>query len=403
MKCSEISLFIETELLLLCTKASVDHAVLDRIYEIIVSGVDWSAFRVLVEFHNLQCLVYTFLQSLDSVTIPVEIMASMDQKLFAISCENLRLTSVLHNIIDICASSNITVVPFKGPLLSQLAYGEINLRSFVDLDLFVSKNEVIQVRDLLLTEGFTAHPDIPINQTEGYLTYEDHFVLFNAKENINIDLHWDISGGYSVVPLFFNEVLDHLRSIPVAGKKCVILSQEDTVVHLCLHASSHCWLHLEQICSITHTLHNAVEIDWDKIWERARSLRCRRIVLLGLSLCTELYDLKIPESAQKSIDSDKGVQRWRNKIIQDIANGTIDITVENFSWRFSGLHFGIRDSWADNVRYGLRMLFRPTMKEWQTFPQAGSFPLLYFVYRPLRLMGEFATKFIAMTVRRGEV
>ena len=47
------------------------------------------------------------------------------------------LTSELIKIMKLLEENDIKAIAFKGPTLAQLAYGDVTLRQYVDLDLLV--------------------------------------------------------------------------------------------------------------------------------------------------------------------------------------------------------------------------------------------------------------------------
>ncbi|MBS3809986.1 MAG: hypothetical protein KGY38_07535, partial [Desulfobacterales bacterium] len=56
------------------------------------------------------------------------------------------------------------------------------------------------------------------------------------------------------------------------------------------------------------------------------------------------------------------------------------------SWRFAPMHFLIRDRWSDTLRYGARMFFRPTVREWIKYPLPRRWLFLYYLLRPWRIV-----------------
>ncbi len=48
----------------------------------------------------------------------------------------------LCRLVKIFQSENITLIPYKGPILSIQAYGNISLREFGDIDIFIDKKRL---------------------------------------------------------------------------------------------------------------------------------------------------------------------------------------------------------------------------------------------------------------------
>ncbi len=67
---------------------------------------------------------------------------------------SLALVEQLLRILELFKNSGIKAVPFKGPVLAKRLYGDISLRCYVDLDIFISGNDAEKAVDILLANGF---------------------------------------------------------------------------------------------------------------------------------------------------------------------------------------------------------------------------------------------------------
>jgi hypothetical protein len=90
------------------------------------------------------------------------------------------------------------------------------------------------------------------------------------------------------------------------------------------------------------------------------------------------------------VDNDRGVNRIGKRILERLFSNPADMDETRLPWRYSSIHFLIRDSAWDAVRYAARLLFRPTVKEWMYFPVDRRFSFIHYVLRPLRLIVVYA-------------
>jgi hypothetical protein len=86
--------------------------------------------------------------------VPPEFLTRLKSHYQALARRNLRVAAELLQVLALLESHGIVAVPFKGPVLAAVAYGEITLRQFVDLDILVSRRDIGRVRDLLVGKGY---------------------------------------------------------------------------------------------------------------------------------------------------------------------------------------------------------------------------------------------------------
>ena len=65
--------------------------------------------------------------------------------------QNMLMTSELIKVLKILEENNIEAISFKGPVLSQLAYGDVVSRQYCDLDI------LINIKDFESVVNLSAH------------------------------------------------------------------------------------------------------------------------------------------------------------------------------------------------------------------------------------------------------
>lgn len=68
--------------------------------------------------------------------------------------QNMLMTSELMKVVKILEENNIESISFKGPVLSQLAYGDVVSRQYCDLDILVDENNIDKVCNLLKEKNY---------------------------------------------------------------------------------------------------------------------------------------------------------------------------------------------------------------------------------------------------------
>jgi len=354
----------EMEILLCCAGIHLEFSRIQRLKKLVTEIIDW---QPVIDFAIANGLINFFYLNLKK------------------HCKESSVSLV--KLLSLFKENNIDAVPFKGPVQAQLLYMDTGLRSFSDLDILVKKKDAVSARDLLFANGFITDVAIPDRQIETYLKKENFFHLVNKSGTINIDLHWELTGRYSLKPLFYDDLEEQFEQIDLIGKSSASLSLEDMLIYLCIHGTSHCWEKLEMICSVAEIIKSKKIKDWDRVITKASLLKCKRMVYLGLILAERIFETNLPKSIKNKVNNDDGVQKLSKKVIEKIMHQSQGYT-ESLNWRFSSIHFSVRDSLLDKVKYGIRLFFQPTIREWDKYPLPGLLLFLYYFLRPYRLISE---------------
>lgn len=386
----------ELELLLLCARLNLSSFQKNRVEQIMSGQLDWPLLLRIADFHRLSLLLFRNLQLVAGNDIPGQVLEDLHRAAITASATNLLFTANLHKIIALFNSNDIQAISFKGPALSQAAYGNINLRWFSDLDVLVAEENALKARNLLIANGYSCETQMADDTQENFLRKENCFAMVNTSNNINIDLHWELTGRYSLVPFYLENIIARATTTKLVGWQLPTLSVEDNIVCLCLHSSKHCWQPLEGINSISELVRNTEKINWAKVFEQSRHLRAHRIVLLGLLLCHLLFDLELPPLVMAVLNADKSLVKHGKKILCRLTLDPAMQAQDDYSCQFATIHTWIRDSFPDRIvhlyRFFGRIFFRPTAKDRQTWPLPSSLTFLYYFYRPLRLAWKWGRK-----------
>ena len=106
---------------------------------------DWGYLLQAAQDHGVIPLLYRHLHEASPDVIPEEMLKRLRDEAVANTRSNLALTRELFKLLDLFEAHDIYAIPYKGPVLASVAYGDIALRQFVDLDLIVHKRDVLRV------------------------------------------------------------------------------------------------------------------------------------------------------------------------------------------------------------------------------------------------------------------
>ncbi|PHM06114.1 hypothetical protein CK516_35905 [Nostoc sp. 'Peltigera malacea cyanobiont' DB3992] len=129
----------EINLLLCCTRIDIDTSTASQIHKLLQTDLDWDYLLQKAYQHGVFLLLYESLQKTHPELIPQNISDQLHAYSQIKTARNLFLAKQLCQILDLLSTDNISAIPFKGPTLATLAYGNLVLREFSDLDILVRK------------------------------------------------------------------------------------------------------------------------------------------------------------------------------------------------------------------------------------------------------------------------
>ena len=371
----------EHELLLCCARTLCDTKVSERLQTLAASSIDWDYLFRLARRHSVLPLVYRQLQTHASDLVPRDQLHRFRLNYQENVARNLLLTSELTAIIRAFADEGIESVPFKGPALAVMAYGDLSLRRFVDLDVIVKKEDVFRARNVLSKAGYTASLSLDEDQ-QSVLLRTQHCMQFSRDNGrIIFELHWNVASNLFASPVSAQEFWQRLREIEVNGQTVKSFSADDLLFALCVHGSRHIWERLSWICDIAELIQRE-QLDWAALIDRAITTDSERMFYLGLCLAERLLGTRLPVEVRSRIEKDHYLQILTDGITARLFNGTEHIPAT--SGQVFRFNFNLRKSWRGRARY-----FAFTLKPNDVDLSGVWLPRpLYFAYylvRPMRL------------------
>ena len=324
---------------------------------------------------------------LDFKSVPSFFIARLKRESVANTQAVLHLTAKQLRLFKLFSEHKIPLALFKGPLLSQMAYGEIGLRQAGDIDVLIHRRHFAPARLLLESLGYQMTPALTRAQLESHLNSNCEIQFMRDDWFTVVDLHWDLAPRSFVFKLNAEEVMSRLQGVTFAGAEVKTLAAEDRILYQAMHGAKHLWRRLEWITSLAESIRNTPTLDWDVVIDRANKARATRILALGLRLVQIFSSVKVPAHALAAIDAEHAMQRMAEDIRQNIFTtfGAADSTETNL------YNLRVMDRKRDALVAALRAIFVPTFTDWQALALPASLHSLYYAYRPLRLSKVYST------------
>ena len=377
-----MSYSLENDLLILIARSELSQNLRDRVSELLNKPLDWNYVIQTAEHHGLIPLLHKHLSSLPETTNKSYSRAIEDDA-FRNTQESLYLTGQLVRLNRQFRAAGIRVLAFKGPLLSQMLYGDGSLRRAGDLDLLIEPDDFKRAKELLESLGYKMTPQLSKAAEASH--FKSHCEIQFVKDQgfSVVDLHWELTPKTFKFNLSAADVIKNSQVIDFSGESFETFSNEDLVLYQCMHAAKHLWGRYEWICAIAELLRKNEFVNWDQVVAKATKSRGERILALGLRLVQQFYDVPVPQSVFDRIDAEGRMLSM-----------AIDLTPTIFGRRIAhpesselGIYnFKIMDRKRDAFLSLTRAVFLPTLADWESIKLPPALHSLYYVYRPFRLL-----------------
>lgn len=352
-----------------------------RIHEIVRNDPDWSQLLKLTTNHGLFPHLYYMIQDIEH-EVPTEVYQTLRTRYERAALQNLQFAQRLHHVVETFDEHDIRTIPYKGPTLAEVAYGDVGRRWFGDLDFLVAEEDILRARVILQEQGYeqTNFLDIPPSHLVENSTFrwEREFRFSNNDNEIQIELRPQFMGGDQSNAAIFEDLWERRTTVSVAGRPVQALSPEDRALLLLTHGAKHGWLRLSWICDIACVLQHSV--DWELVLERAGDYGWKTAALLGLGMTAELANIELPEYVRGEL-ADNHRAEWGTSaliklferdptgkhlnlepwtVILFLNDGVIDSTKELFDTIFAPRYADVElvqlPSSLYPLYYGIRML-----------------------------------------------
>ncbi|MDI6723985.1 MAG: nucleotidyltransferase family protein, partial [Methanobacterium sp.] len=186
----------EEELLLCCARTKVNPEIKDKIRDLAGKNLDWDYLIKMASRHRLKPLLYHNLNSVCPEMVPDDILGELKDYFNGNVRKNLLLTGELIKILELLKAEGIDAVPYKGPVLADLIYGNISLREFNDLDIFINKDDSIKIIEILNSEEYIPYFHINEKSMNNYFRSQKGFIFISENSDYSIDFQWKFSSNF---------------------------------------------------------------------------------------------------------------------------------------------------------------------------------------------------------------
>lgn len=198
------------------------------------TSVPYDAWQTIVEEATAQRLAPLLLRRLTQSAhhqIPAHVLAVLKQEVVRHTAWNLLLAKELKTILAACEQQGIACIPIRGPVLAEQLYGDDSMRQMDDLDVLVHREELPAVKNLFRQLGYVQHEQRPgFSET---FSYSLEFI--HPQHGLVVEPHWTLAYPPFSATADMQPVWARARRARWMEMDTWALSEEDLLLHLCLH------------------------------------------------------------------------------------------------------------------------------------------------------------------------
>jgi hypothetical protein len=292
----------------------------------------------------------------------------------------LFMTGELLRVLDAFESEGIAAIPYKGPALAALAYGNVGLRECGDLDLIVRRKDLARAKEALIRRGYRPEFELNRAQEAGYLRSQFDLGFFSPDETY-VEIHWRVAPAYYGFEFDYDGLWERLGSVSIAGRAVPTPRVEDYLILLSVHGAKHMWERLIWICDIAELV--AEGPDWGLLFSRSESCGAGKMVDLALLLSNVLLKAPLPGPILKRVRADLSLPSLAARVVRALFEGH-----RRLPSRLERLWFDLRlkRGFGERGRYLARLATIPNERDWGLVGAPFWVRPLSMIVRPLRMM-----------------
>ncbi|HEY9000076.1 MAG TPA: nucleotidyltransferase family protein [Mucilaginibacter sp.] len=371
--------------LLLISRVYFSISSADELNDFIAThDIDWKSVKKIARTHSIRPFVYHVIEQ-HKLNVPINFKSSLkDDSQLALK-KNMIEAVVAAKITKDLKELGVSVISYKGPLLTSQYYENMAMRESVDIDFIGDQNDVGKIEDYFISCGYLAKETVPRSYLKLYLPFFRDIAYRIPAYNFCVEIHWALlnrfAGRYPSYAFFKQHTMPYHTKY---GDFTILSPAYDFLAivsnHFVKDMGTKFKCHIDIACILSKypdLLNDPVILDTAKEYGFEKKLK------KGLSAVKDLIGINIPDSYQWQLTrEDLGVPL------------ACPIGIRKF--QFDNPAYMKRSlALQDNFKNKFRLLttcflyiFIPSHIDINTFRLPAIFYPVLFIFRPFRLLFE---------------
>lgn len=366
----------EIDLILCCARRNLGLVHSARLRQTLQKPIDWPLLIDLADENGLLPLVCHHLAQFSEI-MSADWITKLRETNRQSSLRALFLTGELLKILEKMSRLQIPALPYKGPVLAQMAYGTALLRQFDDLDIVVPQGSMGAVYEDMESAGY--QPRFPRTEFLAGKHIPGEYVFTHTLSRSIVEFHTEATLRHFPRPPDLAGMVKRAATIPLNGRQISTFGAADTLLMLCVHGAKDFWSRLIWVADVAAVTTLFTEGEWECVLHVARESDTQRMLMLGLWLAQSLFDPVIPGNVARDIANDRATAKigaaLRDSLIRrkPLSDG--------LRWR-SLYRIRLVPPFLKGFGYWLRLSTAPAEEDWSLAKDSAHRP----PYRLLRLL-----------------
>ncbi len=367
----------------------------DNLRRLLGPTIDWDYLLTTARRHGLLPLLHKHANHASGSQLPASVRSTLKRESVMNVQSVLYLLGKALEVQRLLSSQSIENALFKGPLLSEMAYGEVGLRQAGDIDVLIRPEDFKRAKELFESLGYQMHPQLTEPQQSSHLSFHCEIPFVRDDWFTVIDLHWGLTPRSFVFGLRGDEVMSRLQTASFAGNKIKTFANEDLILYLSMHGAKHLWRRLEWIASLSELVRSLETSTWSEVVARAQKAKATRILALGLRLVENLASIELPEEVLRTLDGENQMKKFATRIWTEMFS--TNVFAESTETNLFNLK--VMDRKRDALVSTFRAIFVPTLSDWEALSLPPAMHSLYYAFRPIRLAQVYSASVMRRLIR----
>ena len=221
--------------------------------------------------------------------------------------KSLQQTAMLSKFVNAFEDEGIEAIPFKGPILAQILYGNIGDRHYSDLDILIRGEKIERIIQIAEKQGYTLqspNPGLTDRQWEYYFRHKKDIYLLHREQGILLELHTRIENRVILQTSKVDVFLQELVEVRCGSTLFRSMNTHVTFIYLVMHGGIHQYFRLFWLRDVARAM-ESWDLDHQKVLADTRSLGIELMLGVSVELARYFFNVSIPGEYHDFLSSNK--------------------------------------------------------------------------------------------------
>jgi len=233
---------------------------------------------------------------------PAEFLQALKRSYLVTTAHYTRLAHALLALREAFVEQGITVIPFKGLILSKQLYGDIQFRMTTDLDIMVKRADAYQAVKVLQSCGYALWQPLSEDALQKWIGSVYSLEFRHPVNKVLVDLQWDIANGAVPAPMEEGPLFKTTTVLEIENCPVTVFNETITLYLLCVHGAKNGWCELRALIDLAVMSKEYPEPVWQNASDLLQNRGILRMMSTGVLLAHQLFRVPVPAAAAKGID-----------------------------------------------------------------------------------------------------